>query len=92
MSNDLKERIQDAFSECYALDEVARLYFDIRLECEKQLEYMSIEIAKEMQANGVLKWVRKKYIDVDLLKSELKDLNESERLYYMGKNRSDNNG
>ena len=37
MSNDLKERIQDAFSECYALDEVARLYFDIRLECEKQL-------------------------------------------------------
>lgn len=26
----------------------------------------------------------KKYIDVDLLKSELKDLNESERLYYMG--------
>lgn len=27
---------------------------------------------------------KKKYIDVDLLKSELKDLNESERLYYMG--------
>lgn len=26
----------------------------------------------------------KKYIDVDLLKSELKDLNESERLCYMG--------
>ena len=26
----------------------------------------------------------KKYIDVDLLKSELKDLNQSERLYYMG--------
>lgn len=26
----------------------------------------------------------KKYIDMDLLKSELKDLNESERLYYMG--------
>lgn len=41
MNNDLKERIQDAFSECYALDELARLYFDIRLECEKQLEYMS---------------------------------------------------
>ena len=26
----------------------------------------------------------KKYIAVDLLKSELEDLNESERLYYMG--------
>ena len=55
MSTDLKERIQDAFSECYSLDEVARLYFDIRMECEKQLEYKSIEIAKEMQENGVLK-------------------------------------
>lgn len=55
MSNDLKERIQDAFSECYAFDEVARLYFDIRMECEKQLEHMNIKIAKEMQENGVLK-------------------------------------
>lgn len=54
MSNDLKERIQNEFSECYALDEVARLYFDIRLECEKQLEYMNIKIAKEMQENGVI--------------------------------------
>lgn len=26
----------------------------------------------------------KKYIDVDLLKSELRNLNESKRLYYMG--------
>lgn len=26
----------------------------------------------------------KKYIDADLLKSDLKDINESERLYYMG--------
>lgn len=55
MNKNLTELIQDAFSECYALDEVARLYFDIRMECEKQLEYMSIEIAKEMQENGVLK-------------------------------------
>lgn len=55
MSNDLKERIQDAFSECYAFDEVARLYFDIRMECEKQLEYMNIKIAEEMQENGVIK-------------------------------------
>lgn len=55
MSTNLAEIIQDAFSECYALDEVARLYFDIRLEREKQLEYMSIKIAKKMQENGVLK-------------------------------------
>lgn len=55
MSTNLKERIQDAFSECYALDEVARLYFDIRVECEKQLEYMNTKIVEEMQENGVLK-------------------------------------
>ena len=55
MSNDLKERIQDAFSECYALDEVARLYFDIRVEYEKQLEYMNTKIVEEMHENGVLK-------------------------------------
>ena len=55
MSTDLTALIQDAFSECYALDEVARLYFDIRMECEKQLEYMNIQIAKQMQENGVEK-------------------------------------
>lgn len=55
MSTDLTALIQEAFSECYALDEVARLYFDIRIECEKQLEYKSIEIVKEIQENGVIK-------------------------------------
>lgn len=54
MSEDLRDSIQDEFAECFNLNEVARLYFDIRQECEKQLEYMNIKIAKEMKENGVL--------------------------------------
>ena len=54
MSENLMMLIQQEFSECYALDEVARLYFDIRLECEKQLSDMNIRIVEEMQQNGVL--------------------------------------
>ena len=46
--------IQEAFAEIYTLNDLARLYFDIRMECEKQLEYMSVHIAKEMKENGVL--------------------------------------
>ena len=48
MSENLKDLIQVEFSECYTLDEVAKLYFDIRMECEKQLSDMNIRIAKEM--------------------------------------------
>ena len=46
--------VQEAFAECYCLDDVARLYFEIRSECEKQLNYMNMQIAKEMKQNGVL--------------------------------------
>jgi hypothetical protein len=46
--------IQEAFAEIYNLNDLAWLYFDIRMECEKQLEYMSVHIAKEMKENGVL--------------------------------------
>lgn len=54
MIESLKTQIQEAFAECYRLDDVARLYFEIRAECEKQLEHMSFQIAKEMKDNGVL--------------------------------------
>ena len=54
MIESLKAQIQEAFAECYCLDDVARLYFEIRLECEKQLNYMNLQIAKEMKDNGVL--------------------------------------
>ena len=53
MNNNVITIIQEAFAEVYDLNTLSRLYFDIRLECEKQLEYMSIRIAKEMKENGV---------------------------------------
>ena len=46
--------IQEEFAECYCLDDVARLYFEIRMECEKQLNYMNLRIAEDMKENGVL--------------------------------------
>lgn len=54
MNESLKTQIQEAFAECYNLDDVARLYFDIRMECEKQLNFMNLRIAKEMKDNGIL--------------------------------------
>lgn len=59
MNEDLTELIQEAFSECYSLDEVARLYFDIRIECEKQLEYMNIKITKEIARERSIKMSKK---------------------------------
>lgn len=54
MSNEVITLIQEAFAECYRLNDVAKLYFDIRMECEKQLNYTNLRIAKEMKQNGVL--------------------------------------
>ena len=49
MRENLRELIREAFSECYTLNDVARMYFDIRTECERQLTYANFNIAKEMQ-------------------------------------------
>lgn len=54
MNEYLRNAIQEAFGELSNLNDLARLYFDIRMETEKQLEYMSIVIAKDMRDNGVL--------------------------------------
>lgn len=54
MDEIIKTQIQEAFAECYCLDDVARLYFEIRYECEKQLNHMNMHIAKEMKENGIL--------------------------------------
>ena len=53
MIESIKTQIQEAFAECYCLDDVARLYYEIRREVEMQLNYMNIQIAKEMKENGV---------------------------------------
>ena len=54
MNEELKDKIQEAFAECYTLQEVARLYFEVRIEVERQMEHMNFQIAKEMKQNGVL--------------------------------------
>ena len=54
MTEQLRSKIQEEFSDCYSFWEIARLYFDIRCECEKQVEYMSLRVAKEMKEDGVL--------------------------------------
>ena len=54
MSEELQTKIQEEFAKCFTLQEVARLYFEIRIEVERQLEYMNLKIAKEMKQNGVL--------------------------------------
>ena len=45
---------QEEFAEVYNMNELASLYYDIRSECERQLEYMSKRIAQEMLQNGKL--------------------------------------
>ena len=54
MNEELQTQIQQAFAECFTLQDVARLYFEIRIEVERQLEYMNLQIAKEMKSNGIL--------------------------------------
>ena len=48
MTDKLITMIQEEFAEVYNMNELASLYYDIRSECERQLEYMSKKIAQEM--------------------------------------------
>lgn len=54
MTDKLLTTIQEEFAEVYSMNELAGLYYDIRSECEKQLEYMSKRIAQEMLQCGKL--------------------------------------
>lgn len=54
MTDKLTTMIQEEFAEVYNMNELASLYYDIRSECEKQLEYMSKRIAQEMLQYGKL--------------------------------------
>lgn len=48
ITNELKRAIDSAFEETYDIVELSRLYFDIRMECEKMLEQMTTIIVAEM--------------------------------------------
>lgn len=54
MTDKLTTMIQEEFAEVYNMNELASLYYDIRSECEKQLEYISKRIAQEMLQCGKL--------------------------------------
>lgn len=54
MTDKLLTMIQEEFAEVYNMNELVGLYYDIRSECEKQLEYMSKRIAQEMLQDGKL--------------------------------------
>ena len=54
MTDKLTTMIQEEFAEVYNMNELASLYYDIRSECEKQLEYMSKRIAQKMLQYGKL--------------------------------------
>ena len=48
MANELKYKIQEAFAEVYTITDLAKLYAEIQVECDKQLEYMAEQIMKEV--------------------------------------------
>ena len=54
MTDKLTTMIQEEFAEVYNMNELTSLYYDIRSECERQLEYMSKRIAQEMLQYGKL--------------------------------------
>ena len=47
MTNELRTAIQEAFAEVYTIPELAKLYAEIRLECDKQVEFIAEQIKKE---------------------------------------------
>jgi hypothetical protein len=47
MPNELKDAIQEAFAYVNTIAELAKLYAEIQLECDRQLSYMAEIIAKK---------------------------------------------
>ena len=52
MPNELRTRIQEAFAEVYTISDLAKLYAEIQVEVERQLEYVAEQIEKEAIGNA----------------------------------------
>ena len=52
MSDELRSALQGAFAEVYTIEDLAMLYADIQVECQKQLEFMAEQIKKEVVENA----------------------------------------
>lgn len=52
MPNELRNAIQEAFANAYTIPDLAIIYAEIQVECQKQLEYMAEQIKKEVIDNA----------------------------------------
>lgn len=52
MQNELKYKIQEAFAEVCTMTDLAKLYAEIQVECDRQLEFTAEQITKEVQDNA----------------------------------------
>ena len=52
MPDILRTAIQEAFADVYTIPDLAKLYADIQVECQTQLEYMALKIRKEIEDNA----------------------------------------
>ena len=52
MQNELRNAIQEAFAEVYTITDLAKLYAEIQVECDRQLDFMSEKITKEVIDNA----------------------------------------
>lgn len=52
MPNELRNAIQEAFANAYTIPDLAIIYAEIQVECQKQLEYMAERIKKEAIDNA----------------------------------------
>lgn len=48
----LKTAIEEAFADVYTIPDLAKLYADIQVECQTQLEHMACQIRNEMAGDG----------------------------------------
>lgn len=52
MHNELKYAIQEAFAEALTIPDLAKIYAEIQVECDRQLEFMAEQITKEVKDNA----------------------------------------
>lgn len=52
MTNELRTAIQEEFADVYTIPNFAKLYAEIRLECDKQLDFIVTQIKKEALNNA----------------------------------------
>lgn len=52
MPNELRVKIQEAFADVYTIADLAKLYAEIQVECQKQLDFVAEYIKREAIDNA----------------------------------------